>query len=72
MTSKTAKIVVVLAAAGALSGIGVGLAAADSPAASSSTNYTVEGKATAVVVASGRSAAEPTGVRRDGSTDLER
>jgi hypothetical protein len=42
MTSKTAKIVVVLAAAGALSGIGAGLAAADSPTAAS-TNYTVEG-----------------------------
>ena len=44
MTSRTAKIVVVLAAAAALSGIGAGLAAADSPAPSSTmTNYTVDG-----------------------------
>ena len=43
MTSRTAKIVVVLAAAAALSGVGAGLAAADSPAPSSTTNYTVDG-----------------------------
>jgi hypothetical protein len=42
VTSKTAKIVVVLAAA-AMTGIGAGLAAAASPTASSTTNYTVEG-----------------------------